>query len=225
MTTRRGYIVEEYLKDLEITHIIDPVIREEGVVAGMAVPIQFGANSLGVLYVFNRRPTRFSTDDLDTLSLLGNLAAVEIARQRAESALRRAHDQLESRVAERTAEMAGINEELKNEVVERRRAEEELRASEEKYRTIIENMEEGYYEIDLAGSFTFVNDASSRILGIPKERLREINYRDYASEASAKGIFKTFNEIYRTGKTAKIVDYEIRKPEGVSPDTWSCLHP
>jgi len=216
MTTRQGYIVKDYLKDGEITHIIDPVIHDEGVVAGMAVPIQFGDNSLGVLYVFNRRPTRFTADDLDTLSLLGNLAAVEIARQRAERALRQAHDELESRVAERTAELARINEELKNEVVERRRAEEELRVSEEKYRTIIENMEEGYYEIDPAGTFTFVNDASARILGIPKERLPEVNYRDYASEESAKNIFTTFNEIYRTGKTAKIVDYEIRNPDGAS---------
>jgi two-component system, cell cycle sensor histidine kinase and response regulator CckA len=215
MTTRQGYIVKDYLKDREITHIIDPIIQEEGVSSGMAVPIQFGANSLGVLYVFNRRPTHFNADDLDTLSLLGNLAAVEIARQRAEIALRRAHDELDSRVTERTAELARSTEELKNEVVERRRAEGELRASEEKYRTIIENMEEGYYEIDLAGRFMFINDASARILGIPKERLLGVHYRDYASEESAKNIFKTFNEIYRTGKTAKIVDYEIRQPDGI----------
>jgi len=41
-----------------------------------------------VLYVFNRRRTSFSQSDLETLSLIGNLAAVEISRKRAEKFLR-----------------------------------------------------------------------------------------------------------------------------------------
>jgi two-component system cell cycle sensor histidine kinase/response regulator CckA len=214
MATRQGYIIRDYFNDKNISHVVDPIIRDEGVVSGMAVPIQFGANSLGVLYVFNRRLTRFTLNDLDTLFLLGNLAAVEIARQRTESALRQAHNDLERRVMERTAELAKINEELKQEIVERKRAEEKLGASEEKYRTIIENMEEGYYEIDLAGRFTFFNEAAANFVGIPKEKLLGIGNREYTSPTSAKRIFKTFNEIYRTGKTARIVDYEIRLPDG-----------
>jgi PAS domain S-box-containing protein len=39
-------------------------------------------------------------------------------------------------------------------VTARKRMEEELRASEERYRTILENIEDGYYEVDLAGTFT-----------------------------------------------------------------------
>ena len=47
----------------------------------------------------------------------------------------------------------------------RRKAEEALTDSEEKYRTIIESIEDGYYELDLFGSFTFFNDTTCRILG------------------------------------------------------------
>ncbi len=49
-------------------------------------------------------------------------------RKRAEEALLKAHDELEQRVAERTADLAQTNEALQGEVAERRRIEEHLRA-------------------------------------------------------------------------------------------------
>jgi PAS domain S-box-containing protein len=42
-------------------------------------------------------------------------------------------------------------------ITDRKRAEEDLRRSEEKYRSILENMDDAYYEVDLAGTLTFVN--------------------------------------------------------------------
>jgi len=48
-------------------------------------------------------------------------------------------------------------------ITERKKAEEALRQAEEKYRTILETIEDGYYEVDLAGNFTFLNDALSRM--------------------------------------------------------------
>lgn len=53
-------------------------------------------------------------------------------------------------------------------VIQRKRGEDELCRSEEKYRTILETIEEGYYELDLAGNFTFVNDAMAFLLNTPK---------------------------------------------------------
>jgi PAS domain S-box-containing protein len=43
-----------------------------------------------------------------------------------------------------------------------------LRQSEERYRTIIESIEDGYYEVDLAGDFTFFNDSLCRMLATPE---------------------------------------------------------
>ena len=48
------------------------------------------------------------------------------ARKRAEQALREAHDELDQRVRERTAELAQANEDMRAEIIERKKAETEL---------------------------------------------------------------------------------------------------
>lgn len=62
------------------------------------------------------------------------------ARRQAEVALQAAHDELEQRVRERTAELAETNTRLLTEIQERRLAEEALRQSEERLRQVLENM-------------------------------------------------------------------------------------
>jgi diguanylate cyclase (GGDEF)-like protein/PAS domain S-box-containing protein len=86
---------------------------------------------------------------------------------------------------------------------EHKRAEESLRKSEERYRTILEDIDEGYFEDDLAGNFTFVNDAECRYLGYSREELIGMNYRQYCDEATAKKSYDLFNNIYNTGKPIK----------------------
>jgi len=74
-------IVEDYYR--EIAPEYHAVTRFEGLESGIAVPVQIGEANFGVLFAFNRTRTTFSHADLDTLSLFGNLAAVEITRKRA----------------------------------------------------------------------------------------------------------------------------------------------
>ncbi len=83
MVARSGHwlIVEDYFE--EIGPELHAVTRTEGVISGIAVPVQIAESNFGVLFAFNRTKTRFSRTDLDTLSLFGNLAAVEITRKRA----------------------------------------------------------------------------------------------------------------------------------------------
>ncbi|MBU0768828.1 MAG: PAS domain S-box protein, partial [Proteobacteria bacterium] len=86
---------------------------------------------------------------------------------------------------------------------ERILAEEELRRGEEKYREIIESIQEGYYEVDLRGSYTFVNSAMCNIRGYTKEELVGMNNREYMDEDTAKMVYEIFNEVYKTGKPSK----------------------
>jgi PAS domain S-box-containing protein len=93
---------------------------------------------------------------------------------------------------------------------ERKKAEEALKASEEKYRTILESIEEGYYEVDIEGYFVFGNDALTRILGVPKIDLRFMNFWDFMDEENAGRVYETFSECRRTGRPVKAFDCEFK---------------
>jgi PAS domain S-box-containing protein len=103
---------------------------------------------------------------------------------------------------------------LARDVTERKQMEEALRKSEEKYRGIIEDMQEGYFEDDLAGSFTFVNDAMCKLMGYSREELIGMDNRQYQTEEIAKKIYQAFNKIYRTGETAKGIEEQYIRKDG-----------
>ncbi len=91
----------------------------------------------------------------------------------------------------------------------RKRAEQDLRESEEKYRTILESIEEGYYEVDSEGRFTFVNDSTSRILGQSKAELVHMNIHQFLVDPSARTFIDTFAQCRRTGRPVKAFDCEL----------------
>ena len=99
----------------------------------------------------------------------------------------------------------GIGEDI----TERKKMDEALRESEEKYRTILESIEEGYFEVDLTGNFTFLNDALCKISGYTRDELLGMNNRQYTAPETAKKMYQIFNQVYRTGKLARVMDYEI----------------
>jgi PAS domain S-box-containing protein len=111
-------------------------------------------------------------------------------------------------------ELRDTLESYKAEILERVRAEEALQESEEKYRTILHGIEEGYYEVDLAGNLTFFNDSLNRQLGYSKEELMGMNNRQFMSKQAAKRVFRTFNSVFTTGKPATAVDWEMIAKDG-----------
>lgn len=99
-------------------------------------------------------------------------------------------------------------------ISELKQAERALRQNEEKYRNILESMEEGYFETDLAGNFTFFNKALLKISGYSREDLLGMNNRDYVTARTAKRMYTVFSRIYKTGRPAQIMDYEIIPKDG-----------
>jgi len=92
--------------------------------------------------------------------------------------------------------------------------EEALRESEEKHRSILENIEEGYFEADIVGNSTFFNDSAAKILGYSRDELMGMNNRQYTDEENAKKLYQTFNKVYTTGKTHKGFDWEVIRKDG-----------
>ena len=100
------------------------------------------------------------------------------------------------------------------EMVEQRT--EDLMKSEEKYRTILENIEDGYYEVDLAGNLTFFNDAVCKITGYPEDELMGMNSREYTVEENASKLYREYNKVYETGMSTKSLDWGIVKKDGTA---------
>ncbi len=94
------------------------------------------------------------------------------------------------------------------------KSEEALRQSEEKYRSILDNIDEGYFEVDLKGNFTFFNSALCRLLGYSPTAMAGMNNRQFMDEENAKKVFLTFNRVYETGKPTKGFDWEIINSDG-----------
>lgn len=107
-----------------------------------------------------------------------------LTNQRHQNELRRAHDELEKRVRERTAELTKTNEQLMAEIEERRQAQEQLRQSEEKYRNLIEMMNEAFSIRDEQGRISFVNDKHCEMLGYLREETIGRPVRDFLDPKS-----------------------------------------
>jgi len=88
-----------------------------------------------------------------------------------EEVLRKAHDELEVRVQERTAELIEISETLKAEITERTQIEESLQRSEERYRTLYEYNPSMYFTLDIEGNILSVNQFGTEQLGYTAEEL------------------------------------------------------
>ena len=142
------------------------------------------------------------------LKIVGSMRDIT-ARKSAEAELYTYREHLEELVQERTAELEKAGEKLKKEMEQRLQTELELGENQEKYRVILESIEEGYFETDLSGNIIFFNDATSRILGWHRSELRGLNLRKYTSDDTTQKLLKVFKEIYRTGKPCKAIEFEI----------------
>ncbi|HOC59655.1 MAG: PAS domain S-box protein [Syntrophaceae bacterium] len=101
-------------------------------------------------------------------------------------------------------------------ITERRQMEEALRESEarhreqeERYRNILDNMEEAYYEVDLKGSLTFFNAAAVANLGYTNSEMMGMNFHQYVDEENVRKLLEGYNWVFRTGESIKELDWEI----------------
>jgi PAS domain S-box-containing protein len=99
-------------------------------------------------------------------------------------------------------------------LLERQEQSRALQESEEKYRNILAHIDEGYYEVDLAGNLTFFNPALARILGWPADQAPGADHPRFNDEQGIKKVFEAFSRMYRSGEPLHDIDVEIVRKDG-----------
>lgn len=91
---------------------------------------------------------------------------------------------------------------------------EQIAVSEKKYRSVIENIKEGYYEITQHARYTYFNDALSEMLGYSREEMYDLRMRDQYNEETKNYLHKAFADLYLEEKDGITMEYEFIKRDG-----------
>ena len=86
--------------------------------------------------------------------------------------------------------------------------------ADERHKAFIENIDDGVYEVDLHGNFTYFNDALVHVFGFPREEIQGQNFSKLMDPDRASAAFDMFNRIYTTGKGFKDVVWETIDKQG-----------
>jgi len=89
---------------------------------------------------------------------------------------------------------------------------------ENRYRSFFENIEQGYYEIDLNGNFIFFNEFVGRIFGCPMDQLHRINYRQFMDKENADMAYQAFSYVYETEKPRIGCVFQVIGKDGIKRD-------
>ncbi len=103
---------------------------------------------------------------------------------------------------------------VSRDITERKRAEEAIRESEEKYRTILKDMDDVYFEVDIKGNITFVNASSCKMSGYSEEELLGMPFKKISASDDIEKTMQYFGEIFLTGKTGKPFLWNLVKKNG-----------
>jgi PAS domain S-box-containing protein len=166
----------------------------------------------------------------ELLALEGFISDIS-ERKQAEEILRTAHEELERRVEERTAELLLANARLEREVAERTRAESVLKDSEALYFSLVENLPVRVSRKDLDGRIIFANKSFCELLGRPLEEivgktdfdfyppeLAEKYRHDDRRVAESGELFQTVEENVSDGQThyVEVLKSPVRDASGAT---------
>jgi two-component system cell cycle sensor histidine kinase/response regulator CckA len=145
--------------------------------------------------------------------IIGSLRDIN-ARKVAEQKLLQYKTQLEATINERTLALQQANDGLMGQIERRRATEKQLRASEEKYRTILDTIEEAYFELDCSGRLTFVNDATCHIMGYTSDELTGMHFRHFSAHQSTRKMIHAFRKMARSGEPVRVITYTVITKSG-----------
>jgi two-component system phosphate regulon sensor histidine kinase PhoR len=192
-------VMEDYFEEMGSDFQV--VTREEGLISGMAVPIQIGHTNYGVLFVFNRRKTQFPKTDLETLLLFGNLAAVEVARKHAQERLQESEKSYRNLYAE-------------------------SKRREDLYLSFLNSSADAIMIYDSQGKAQYVSPSFTRLFGWTEEEVKEGEI-DFVPESEQDSETALFNRVVGKGEAIQGLQTKRNTKDGNTLDvsmSASCYH-
>ena len=135
------------------------------------------------------RVTMEGKDEISSLAdainkMLGVLERSRKEQKVTEEELRKHRDHLEELVEARTSEL--------------KKSSEQLKISEEKYRSLVESTEDSIYMVDRDCRYLFINNRHIKRLGI--EDYRDRMYKEFHSQEESKRFIESVNNVFQTGE-------------------------
>jgi GAF domain-containing protein len=103
-------------------------VREQGLCSFLGVPMEVRRDLIGVLNIYTTQPRQFLDEEVELLAAFAGQVAVAVENARLFEQVQQQAELLEARIMTRTAELVSANEQLRQEIAERQRVEEELHA-------------------------------------------------------------------------------------------------
>jgi PAS domain S-box-containing protein len=188
---------------------------KRGYASILGIPLPAPEGPLGALTIYASEPDAFDDEEVALLRALADDLAFGILALRtrkehaaAAAALRQARDDLEKRVVARTAELGQANCQLQEEVAERRRAEEELRTSRERFELAVQGAGDGIWDWDLRSGDVYFSPRYKGILG----------FQDHEVESSFTQWESRLHPEDREHTLAALRDYLEGRTAGYGPE-------
>lgn len=188
---RNGFIVSGAVKDMPENE--QEILLPQDIISVLVVPIFVQSRWFGFLGFDDCHVNRhWSVAETNTIVTAGSIMGSAIQRDMMDAQLRKLNHELEERVLQRTRK-------LEAEVTERRNIEKMLRASEEKYRLIFENANDGIF-LEVNQRIQFINPRFYELTGYFPNQLIGRLFTDIVDPESEPLVEKV-NSLVSTGTT------------------------
>ena len=189
VSNRKPFLVKDIETDLRTRRSNNP---KYGLPSFLIMPICVGGDLIAVLNLAHKENEQiFSPDDERILSAVIGEAGILLENVWLHSTV----DKYLKYYQRSIAKLNAANRQLKQEITRRRQLEAALKESEDRCRNILESIEEGFFEVDLAGNMIFFNNSLCKMTGCSADELLGSNIREYVTPEKAGRLFNIIKNV------------------------------